>query len=70
MLRKLFKKRKNRFYDMAKEIPSLSDEDLKEWFIVSDSQRVVGDICREELELLKSIELELESRGFSFMKDF
>jgi len=52
---------------MANEIQNLSDEDLKEWFAIADSQRVVGDICREELDLLKSIELELENRGLSFM---
>lgn len=71
MFKKYFKnKRQQRFANMERKVPNLPDWELKEWYSCADTQRLMGDFCEYEAQLLQVIEEELVKRGFEHQADF
>ena len=64
------KKRRERFANMERQLPSLPDQELKGWYSQCDTNRITGQDCKYERKLLSAIENELVARGFEYQTDF
>lgn len=74
MLKGLFenlkKKEKLRFEKVLTNITQLSDEELKQWYHLSEADSMMGRSNPQDDILNSRIELELNNRGFVFMEDY
>lgn len=62
--------RQKRFEEMEKMLPTLPDDELKQWYSHADMARLLGHTCKHERNLLNKIEEELNNRGFEYQLDY
>lgn len=63
------KNKKSRVDKMISDIPNLTTGELKEWYVCSDTDSILGSSLFDK-NLHYEIEKELSKRGLEYMKDY